>query len=322
MANETTETAAGNASPPIGSTHPGNPSTETPAKNPPAVKRRRLLLGAIGVPGSAGRPGLRHSLGSASPQHRFDRRRLRERPRHLRRAPGGGPGSPGAGGRQQPRAQGRPSRRARQGALSARRRPGAGGGGHGTGRPGGGERGGARSRGAGAEPALEAPARRAERRQPGRAPARPGRRSRQEQGHAEAGPGRVRPGKAAGRASVVSREEFDRREAALSVARAEVTQALDNVQSGSRLPRAAGAAHGRRRASPRCPPISTRPSPRSCQAQAELDSERRSARRHRIPTTRPRRRCSTAFESPGRPRPRLRPARARTPPASSRPRPS
>jgi len=49
MANETSETAAGNASPPVGSTQPENPSTETPAKNPRAVKRRRLLLGAIGA---------------------------------------------------------------------------------------------------------------------------------------------------------------------------------------------------------------------------------------------------------------------------------
>ena len=45
MANETSETAAGEASPPVGSP----PGKQTPPGNPPAPKRRRLLLGAIGA---------------------------------------------------------------------------------------------------------------------------------------------------------------------------------------------------------------------------------------------------------------------------------
>ena len=75
-----------------------------------------------------------HPVGAHRAAHGLDRRRLRERPRHVRRAARRRPGRAGAGGRQQPRAQGRPARAARQGAVSGAGRHRAGGGRRGAGR--------------------------------------------------------------------------------------------------------------------------------------------------------------------------------------------
>ena len=80
-------------------------------------------------------------------------------------------------------------------------------------------------------PALDVAARRRERRQPGRPAARPGCRCRQEQSRARAGSGRLRPGRqTGGDERYPPRSEYDRRQAILLAARADVTAALADVR--------------------------------------------------------------------------------------------
>ena len=129
---------------------------------------------------SSRRALVRHSLGSNVAQHGFDRRRIRQWSRHVRRRPGQGPGGARPRRRQLPGSQGRPSHPTGQGAVSDRGRREEGGCRYGDGGLGGCQVQSARHRGGGHEPSPGAGARDGECRRPGRSASRKGRKCRQE----------------------------------------------------------------------------------------------------------------------------------------------
>ena len=165
---------------------PTGAGTVSPEK--PKASRATKVAAWSGGPSDPGRrPLVRHSLGPDDAQHGFDRRRLREQSRDVRRRPRPGPSRARPRRRQLPGAQGRPSGRTGQGAVSDRSRDQKGGCRYGDGRPTSGQVQSARHRSGGHEPAPGAGARHGGRRRPGRPAARQGCRCRQEQSRARAG---------------------------------------------------------------------------------------------------------------------------------------
>ena len=135
------------AAPPPAPSHTGKPAeTTSPASAAlpagPSGWRRILVIAAI-VVGVLAAGVFRGAGDHFGLQHDLDRRRLRERPRDVRRAARAGQVLEGAGRRQQPREEGRPAGAARSGAVPDHGRDQAGGRGGGRGEPGGGQRAGA-----------------------------------------------------------------------------------------------------------------------------------------------------------------------------------